>query len=198
MIQRVLACVSAAVLLSVVLSLSLAAQGPAPATTNLPQYLQRAYNGIKNNLTRAADMLPESDYGFKPSSMPEMRTFGQLFGHVANAQFGMCAAAKGVPNPNMGTDNEQKTGKAEIQKALAASFAFCDDAFAGLTEANRSQMMAQGRGQMSRDAILANMITHSNEMYGYAAVYLRAKNVVPPSTDEAQRGRGAGRGGRGQ
>jgi uncharacterized damage-inducible protein DinB len=195
MIQRVLACVSAAVLLSVALT----AQGPAPQTTNLPQYLQRAYNGVKNNLTRAADLLPESDYAFKPSSMPEMRTFGQLFGHVANAQFGMCAGAKGVPNPNMGTDNEQKTSKAEIQKALAASFAFCDDAFASLTEANGTQMMAQGRGQMARAAILANLIAHSNEMYGYAAVYLRAKNVVPPSTDEAQRGRGAGgRGGRGQ
>jgi uncharacterized damage-inducible protein DinB len=194
MIQRVLAYVSAAVLMSV----SLAAQGPAPATTNLPQYLQRAYNGIKTNLTRAADMLPESEYAFKPSAMPEMRTFGQLFGHVANAQFGMCAGAKGVPNPNMGTDNEQKTSKAEIQKALAASFAFCDDAFASLTEENGAQMVPQGRGQMAREAVLANMITHSNEMYGYAAVYLRAKNVVPPSTDEVQRGRGAGRGGRGQ
>ena len=163
----------------------------------MSQYLQRAYNGIKNNLTQAADRLPESDYSFKPSSMPEMRTFGQLFGHVANAQFGQCAQAKGVPNPNMGTDNEQKTSKAEIQKALAASFAFCDDAFAGLTEESGAQMMPQGRGQMARAAILAGMITHSNEMYGYAAVYLRAKNVVPPSTDE--RGRGAGgRGGRGQ
>ena len=35
-------------------------------------------------------------------------------------------------------------------------------------------------------------------MYGNAAVYLRAKNVVPPSTDEQpQRGRGAGSAGRG-
>jgi uncharacterized damage-inducible protein DinB len=196
MMKRVLCFVSAAVLVSV----SLTAQGPAPQTTNLPQYLQRAYNGLKNNLTRAADMLPESDYAFKPSSMPEMRTFGQLFGHVANAQFGQCAAAKGVPNPNMGVDNEQKKSKAEIQKALAASFAFCDDAFASLTEENGTQMMAQGRGQTSREAILAGLVAHSNEMYGYAAVYLRAKNVVPPSTDEAQRNRagGAGRGGRGQ
>jgi uncharacterized damage-inducible protein DinB len=194
LILRVLAYVSVAIVFSV----SLAAQGPGPATTSLPQYLQRAYNGVKTNLTRAADMLPESDYGFKPSSMPEMRTFGQLFGHVANAQFGMCANAKGVANPNMGTDHEQKTSKADIQKALAASFAFCDDAFAGLTEESGAQMMAQGRGQMSREAILANLITHSNEMYGYAAVYLRAKNVVPPSTDENLRGRAGGRGGRGQ
>ena len=196
MMKRVLCCAFAAVLMSV----SASAQGPAPGPVTLAQYLQRAYGGLKNNLTQAADKLPQGDYSFKPSSMPEMRNFGQLFGHVANAQFGACAAAKGVPNPNMGTNNEEKTTKADIQKALADSFALCDDAFASLTDENGAQMMAQGRGQMSRAAILANMIAHSNEMYGYAAVYLRAKNVVPPSTDEAQRARGAGagRGGRGQ
>ena len=195
MMKRVLMCASGVLLLSA----SLAAQGPAPGPVTMAQYLQRAYNGIKNNLTQAADKLSESDYGFKPSSMPEVRTFGQLFGHVANAQFGQCATAKGVPNPNMGTDHEQKTSKAEIQRALAASFAFCDDAFASLTDESGAQMVPQGRGgQMARSAVLAGMITHSNEMYGYAAVYLRAKNVVPPSSDETQRGRGAGRGGRGQ
>jgi hypothetical protein len=166
----------------------------------LPQYLQNAYNNVKRNLTQAADKLPEADYSFKPSSMPEMRTFGALFGHVANAQFGACAAAKGVPNPNMGVNNEQKTTKAEITKALADSFAFCDDAFSGLNDQNRGQVVARGRGQMAREAVLADLIAHSNEMYGYAAVYLRAKNVVPPSSDEQPaRGGGPGRmGGRGQ
>ncbi len=171
-----------------------AQQGPVAMT----QYLQNAYGNIKRNLTEAAAKLTDADYGFKPTSMAEVRTFGQLFGHVANAQFGQCAAAKGVPNPNMGTNNEQKTSKAEIVKALADSFAFCDDAFSSLSEQNRGQIMARGRGQMAREAILADLIVHSNEMYGYAAVYLRAKNVVPPSTDEQpQRGRGAGPAGRG-
>jgi uncharacterized damage-inducible protein DinB len=176
------------------------AQGPAQqGPVGMTQYLQNAYGNIKRNLTEAANKLSDADYAFKPTTMPEVRTFGQLFGHVANAQFGQCAAAKGVPNPNMGTNNEQKTTKAEIVKALAESFAFCDDAFSSLSDQNRGQIMARGRGQMARDAILADLIAHSNEMYGYAAVYLRAKNVVPPSTDEQpQRGRGAGPAGRGQ
>jgi hypothetical protein len=34
---------------------------------------------------------------------------------------------------------------------------------------------------------------HGNEMYGTAAVYLRSKNIVPPSTENAGRGmRGRG------
>ena len=34
---------------------------------------------------------------FRPT--PDIRTFGQLWGHVAEAQFGQCAGIKGVPNP---------------------------------------------------------------------------------------------------
>jgi len=175
------------------------AQGPAQqGPVSLSVSLQRSYAAIKNNLTLAAEKLPEADYGFKPSSMAEVRTYGQLFGHVANAQFNACSAARGVPNPNMGVNNEQKTVRAEIIKALADSFAFCDPAFAALTEANGAEIMTQGRGQVARSAILAGLIAHSNEMYGTAGVYMRAKNVVPPSTEgnqQPQRGAGPGRGG---
>ena len=175
------------------------AQGPAQqGPVSLSLSLQRSYASIKTNLMLAAEKLPEADYGFKPSSMAEVRTYGQLFGHVANAQFNACAAARGVPNPNMGVNNEQKTVRAEIIKALADSFAFCDPAFAALTEANGAEIMTQGRGQVARSAILAGLIAHSNEMYGTAGVYMRAKNVVPPSTEgnqQPQRGAGPGRGG---
>ena len=175
------------------------AQGPAQqGPVSLSLSLQRSYASIKTNLMLAAEKLPEADYGFKPSSMAEVRTYGQLFGHVANAQFNACSAARAVPNPNMGVNNEQKTVRAEIIKALADSFAFCDPAFAALTEANGAEIMTQGRGQVARSAILAGLIAHSNEMYGTAGVYMRAKNVVPPSTEgnqQPQRGAGPGRGG---
>ena len=166
------------------------AQQPAPAPVPFAASVQRAYADIKKNLTAAADKLSEADYGFKPSTMPEVRTYGKLFGHVANAQFGSCAAAKGVPNPNQGNNNEMKTTKAEFVKALADSFAFCDDAFSSLTDATAMQMVTRGRGQQTRAWVLADLIAHSNEMYGTAAVYLRAKGIVPPSTDEAAAARG--------
>src|ERR1700761_5466122 len=78
------------------------AQAPAPQTITLPIAVQRGYAGVKLNLTEMATKMSEADYGFKPGSAPEMRTFGQLFAHVANAQYGTCAAAKGVANPNQG------------------------------------------------------------------------------------------------
>jgi hypothetical protein len=168
-------------------------------TITISASIQRAYATVKTNLTQAAAKMPEADYGFKPSTMSEVRTFGQLFAHVANAQFGSCSAAKGVANPNQGRnlENELKT-KAEFVKALADSFAFCDDAYAALTEANANEPVTQGRGMIARAALLANNVTHDNEMYGTSGVYLRAKDIVPPSTENASMGRGAAPAGRGR
>jgi hypothetical protein len=120
--------------------------------------------------------MPDADFGFKPSPMPEVRTYGKLFGHVANAQFGSCAAAKGVANPNQGQNQETKNStKAEFAKALADSFAFCDDAFSSVTDASGMELVTRGRGQQTRAAVLWDLIAHSNEKYGTAGVYLRAK-----------------------
>ena len=75
--------------------------------------------------------------------------------------------------------------------ALADSFAFCDDAFSTTTDENAVQFIKQGNNEVTRAAALYGLIVHGNEMYGTASVYLRAKGVVPPSTE----GRGRGRGG---
>ena len=168
------------------------AQAPAPQTITLPVAVQRGYAGVKLNLTEMASKMPEADYSFKPGSAPEMRTFGQLFAHVANAQYGTCAAAKGVANPNQGKnlETELKT-KAEFVKALTDSFAFCDDAYAALSDQNALEMVKQGPNTIARAALLANNISHDNEMYGTGAVYMRAKGLVPPSTERQTMGRGA-------
>jgi len=177
-----------------------AAQPPGGGPVGIATGLQRGYAALKMNLTQSAEKMPEADYNFKPT--PDIRTYGQLFGHVANAQFGQCAGVKGVANPNQGQNLEQKTTKAEVVKALADSFALCDDAFSSLTDENASQMVSNGRGgQQSRSAGLLGVLTHGNEMYGIATVYLRLKGQVPPSTENMQRGRGgrgAGRQGEGR
>ncbi len=157
----------------------------APQKISLAVGLQRAYNNIKMNLTEMSTKMPEADYTFQPTK--EVRTFGQLMGHTANAQFGACAAAKGVPNPNQGNDNEKKATKAEFVKALADSFAFCDDAFAALTDASAVELVKQGQNEVARGSVLAGLIGHSNEVYGTAVPYMRIKGLVPPSTERAMR-----------
>jgi len=152
--------------------------------------LQRGYAGFKTNFTQAAAKMPEADYTFKPGSTPEARTYAQVIAHIAQAQFGQCSALKGVPNPMAGKNLEQELkSKAEVTKALADSFALCDDVFANVTDANATEMVKQGNNEVTRAAALFGFLVHGNEMAGTAYVYLRSKNIVPPSTENAQRGR---------
>lgn len=177
------------------------AQGPPQGPVGTAMAMQRNYAQLKNNITASAEKMPEADYFFKPT--PDIRGYGQLWAHVADAQFGQCSGVKGVPNPRQGQPSfEQLTTKAEVQKALADSFAFCDDVFASLTDESAAQMVSNGRGgQQSRAAGLMGVLTHGSEMYGIGTVYLRLKGLVPPSTELFMRGRGAagrGRGGEGR
>jgi len=163
---------------------------PAGMKVGLPLYLRSAYGGLKAELSEAADMMPESDYGSRPGTAPEMRTFGQLFAHVAETQFGTCASLRSVPNPVAGKSLEQQLKtKSEFAKALADSFAFCDDVFGALTDTNALEFVRVGQGEVVRSAVLTGILAHNSEMYGIATVYLRAKNLVPPSTRQQTQGR---------
>ena len=172
--------------------------GPGGQPVGIAAGLQQSWTRIKTLVTQSADKLSEADYGFKPT--PEIRNYGQLWGHVANFHYNTCAQVKGVPNPNQGNNLENTaTTKAAIVKALADSFAFCDDAFAALTDQSAVEMLTGGRGgPRAKLVVLNQLIEHDNEMYGVGTVYQRLKGVVPPSTEaQQQRQGGAGRQGGG-
>jgi DinB superfamily len=188
--KRVIYFVSAAVMLVGVTTYS---QQPTGQKIGLATSLQNGYAGIKRNFTAAAEKMPEADYSFKPGTTPEARTYAQVIAHIAQAQFGQCSGIKGVPNPMQGKNLEQdlKT-KAEVTKALADSYALCDDLFAQVTDANATEMVKAGQNDVTRAAALYGVIVHGNEMAGTAYVYLRSKNLVPPPTEgRGMRGRGA-------
>ena len=156
---------------------------PAGLKVGLAMYLQAGYGGLKNDLLEAAKAMPDDDYGFKPGTAPEMRTFGQVVAHVAEGQFGTCGAMRGVENPAEGRKLERElTTKAELVKALSDSFEFCDEVFETLTDENALQFVKVGQGEVARSAVIAGILAHDSEMYGIATVYMRAKDLVPPST----------------
>lgn len=156
----------------------------APMKIGIAAGVQRGYDGVKRNYLDAVDKLSDADYAFKPTQ--DVRSFGQLWGHIANAQFNACSVAKGEANPNQGNDNETKKTKAEFVKALRDSFAYCDPVYAALTDETAVQLVKQGQNEVARAVVLANNVSHNNEIYGTAAVYMRLKGVVPPSTERMQ------------
>jgi hypothetical protein len=139
---------------------------------------KNAYNGIKNNLLKAADKMPEDAYSFKPT--PELQSFGERVAHVAG-QIGTCSGLTGERKPNQATG---KTAKADLVAALKASFDACDAAWDAMDEKSAMEMVAgRGGAQRAKIAVLIGNTMHIDEVYGTMTVYMRLKGIVPPSSE---------------
>ena len=128
---------------------------------------------------RAAEQMPESLYSFKAA--PTVRSFGQLVGHVADAQSMFCALGLGETPANNGY--EQKTSKADLIAGLKASAAICDRAYAQSDAAVAAPIKLFGRDS-NRAFSLALNGAHSFEHYGNIVTYIRLKGMVPPSSQQ--------------
>lgn len=136
------------------------------------------YTAVKNNLLKAAEKIPEDAYGWKP--VDSVRTVGALIGHIAGAQARTC----GIVSGKQTTVDVNKTAKADLVAALKASFDACDAAWDSMTDAAATEMISGRGGQRSKLGMLVSTsIIHNNEEYGYLAMYMRVKGIVPPSSD---------------
>jgi uncharacterized damage-inducible protein DinB len=153
------------------------AQGGANANTAVGS-VASTYRQAVAYITAAAEQMPEADFAFKPT--PDVRSFGQLVGHVANAHFMICAAALGETSP--ATQNyEQVTDKAAIIEGLRASSAVCDRAYA-MSDEMSMQVVGLFGQERTRLSVLVLNAAHDFEHYGYLVTYLRLKGMVPPSS----------------
>jgi uncharacterized damage-inducible protein DinB len=163
--------------------------GANPLTNSLKGY----YDNVKDWVTKSAALMAEKDYSFHPATMPapdkaEIRTFGAIIGHVAQENYLFCGTASGMAAPaGSDTIEKSKTMKADLQKALADSFAFCDRAWAATNDKNAATPMDLpfNLGKNTRLGTLSFNTTHDAEHYGNLVTYLRAKGLVPPSSAPA-------------
>lgn len=157
---------------------------PAPAQSGNPMTdsLKGVFGTVKGYITKTADQVTEANYAFKPT--PEVRSMGALIGHIADANFMFCSIATGAANPMQGVSVEKtKTSKADLQKALADSFAFCDAQYAAMTDAKGTTEMVDMFGKKHpRLGVLSLNNAHDFEHYGNLVTYMRLKGMVPPST----------------
>jgi len=135
----------------------------------------------KSDVLRSADKVSEDLYAFKPTDT--VRSFGQLVGHVADAQYLFCAAAMGEKNPNSSSAEKTKTSKADLVQALKDAVAYCDKAFDSLTDANAGQTVKFFGRETTRVGVLAFNNMHTMEHYGNMVTYMRLKGIVPPSSE---------------
>ena len=162
-----------------------AAQGnpPAPAATSsanpLSGYNRMMYRGLKAMLLRSAEKMPEENYSFKPTEA--VRSFGQILGHVTEAQYIFCSKALGEKAPEV--DVEAKTSKADLIATLKQAFAYCDKAYEGMTDAAGTERVKFMGGDTPKLGVLSTNNVHTAEHYGNLITYLRMKGIVPPSSE---------------
>jgi uncharacterized damage-inducible protein DinB len=147
---------------------------------------KRTYDIIKGYIIKSAAKMPEENYAFKPT--PDVRSFGQIVAHIADANYGFCSAVAGEKPPAGGFDpatsfEKTKTSKADLEKALADSFAYCDKAHAGMTDAAGAATIKFFTGEMAKLSILEFNTHHDFEHYGNLVTYMRLKGIVPPSSE---------------
>ncbi|MDX2149496.1 MAG: DinB family protein [Bryobacteraceae bacterium] len=154
-------------------ALTASAQNPLSTDT------KNLYTRFKTNIMKAADKMPEENYSFKPSD--DVRSFGQLVGHVADAGAMFCSAVKGERKA-MGIE-KGKTTKADLVAGLKESFAYCDAVYDGMTDAAAVEKIKFFGNEMTKAAVLNFNMVHMYEHYGNMATYMRIKKIVPPSSE---------------
>jgi uncharacterized damage-inducible protein DinB len=156
---------------------------------SLAKVADSMHSTIRTNLAEAAEGMSEADYAFRPTAA--VRTFGQLIGHVANANFFFCSQAAGEKSPTS-ENYEAVASRTTVLKALKDSLAYCDRVYGSTTDATFSKAVRMGSApglpptDTVRGAVLMFNVAHNNEHYGNVVVYMRLRGRVPPSTARAQ------------
>jgi len=133
-----------------------------------------------------AEAMPAGDYTFRPN--PEEMSFGQLMAHIALADRGACANASGTTGPEIPGQiaSFAKDNKVEVDKTTAVNFqkdvfAFCNKAIAGVTLEQLDKVVGPPQRNLTGYEWLWSYFTHTAHHRGQAEVYLRVKNIKPPT-----------------
>ena len=167
-------------LLGILLMVTCAAQAQAPDLKSASSYPKMVQKQVTGWIERAAEKMPEEEYAFKPD--PAVRSFGQILGHIADADYLFCSAFLGENRPSLQIE-KTKTTKAELASALHDAFAYCNRAYDALTDANANETVKAFGGERNKLGVLWFNASHNLEHYGNLVVYMRLKGIVPPSSE---------------
>jgi uncharacterized damage-inducible protein DinB len=134
----------------------------------------------KGDVLGSLNKVPDDLWNYKPT--PDVRTFGQLFAHIADGQYEFCGTANEGKVVSKDIEKTMKT-KAEIGEALKKAFSYCDETFAGMTDATAAEIVPFFGMKVTRLGIMDFNTAHNMEHYGNLVTYMRLKGIVPPSSE---------------
>jgi len=153
-------------------------QQGAPAANASVSAAKNVWQLSSSFVQRSAEQMPESLYSFRPT--PGVRSFGEIIGHVTDAQYMFCGAALGEPAR---TDSFEKsaTTKAALVQAVKDASAYCQRAYAQTDAQSTASITLFGMSMTRMGALIMNG-AHDYEHYGNLVTYFRLKGMVPPSS----------------
>ncbi len=169
-------------LTAIVLFAAVASAQGTPANP-LTTVSKNIYAMAKKDILGSVDKVPDEMWSFQPTK--DVRTFGQLIAHVADAQYEFCGVAAEGKSVSKDIEKTRKT-KAEIVPALKDAFAYCDAAYDKMTDASAADMVSFFGMKITKLGAMDFNIAHTMEHYGNLVTYMRIKGIVPPSSEPRQ------------
>ena len=133
----------------------------------------------QKTLLAAADLMPADKYTFKPT--PAQMSFADIQTHLAEGNDYLCGSIGGMKAPTRSKIEATATKDALLAR-LKETFAFCDQALAGVDDSKLSEQLPFFGGKTkSRAAII--LLTNGDwaDHYSQEAIYLRLNNLLPPT-----------------
>lgn len=180
----------AALALALALAAPIGAQQPTtPPANPITAAFKGRIAGMSANIAQAFDSIPESKFSFSPT--PAQLTIGYVAQHVANDNYVFCGGfgsmKADIPADESSTPDSVKATwpKDKLVSQLKASFKFCDDAIAQVTDAALSQPITFTYEGRTRNTVLINMVLgHALDLadhYSQIANYMRLNGMLPPT-----------------
>lgn len=136
--------------------------------------------GVRALVTRAAEQLPEEQYGFRPVST--VRTFGEIVAHITDSQYFFCSMVLGEKMPAESISGKGAT-RTQLITALKGALDYCARAHASLDDTTGAETILFSGSPTPKLGVLNVNTTHTIEHYGNLVTYLRMNGLVPPTSD---------------
>ena len=153
-------------------SVGLAQAARNTATTSPGATVRTKWTQVQDYITQSAEDMSEAQYAYRPT--PDVRSFGELIGHLAGSQNMYCAIALGEKPPAEDAVEKAVKTKAALQQAWKESNA--------LDESALSATVDLFGAQRTKLYVVMDNMTHDHEHYANIVTYMRLNKLVPPSS----------------
>jgi uncharacterized damage-inducible protein DinB len=143
-----------------------------------PEFLGQ-FNTSMQKVIALAEAMPAEKYTWSPGE--GVMTVARVYAHVARYNYMYPATSLGVAAPDRrdGDAIEDLTDKARILALLRESRDHVRNVVQGLPADLEGKTMLYG-GQVTKRAVLLQLLAHMNEHLGQSIAYARMNGLVPP------------------